>query len=87
MSAAIAGLATLPSSDVDRASPRFALPLKDEAAELEESALLKVSAQNVAVLAAASLSMPLMATLMPKINLCPVSRWLSPNTLPSIWRI
>lgn len=54
MSAAIAGLATLASSDIDRASPRFALPLKDGAAELEESALLKVCAQNIALLAAAS---------------------------------
>lgn len=45
MSAAIAGHARIASSDTTQASPRFALPLKDEAADLEESALLKVLAQ------------------------------------------
>ena len=45
MSAATAGHARVASSDTTHASPRFALPLKDEAAELDESALLKVFAQ------------------------------------------
>ena len=46
MSAATARHATFASSDTTQASSRFALPLKEEAAELEESALLKVFAQS-----------------------------------------
>ena len=45
MSTATTGHARVANSDTTQASPRFALPLKDEAAELEESALLKVFAQ------------------------------------------
>lgn len=45
MFAATAGHARVTGSVTTQASPRFALPLKDEAAELDESALLKVFAQ------------------------------------------